>query len=132
MTSESQPSAADRLAEEVADLHVPVPGGDVEYRLLRIGVGLPILAVLLILVTWYQASGTEHVAEQIPMLISGGLMALLLAMIGIGLVLRATVARTMRFWAARQVVEQQAQTDRLLRAIESLEETLRSDGGPRP
>lgn len=118
--------AADRLTEEVAAMRVPAPDGDVEHRLLRIGVGLPILGVVLLLITWYQASGTEYVAEQVPMLISGGLMALVLAMIGIGLVLRATVARTMRFWAARQVVEQQAQTDRLIVAVARLEEAVRA------
>lgn len=126
MTDHIQKTAADRLVEDVADMRVPATGGDVEQRLLRIGVGLPIFGVILLLVTWYQASGTAHVAEQIPMMISGGLMAILLTMIGIGLVLRATVSRTMRFWAARQVAEQQAQTDRLIAAIEH----LRSSDGP--
>lgn len=120
MTDQIQKTAADRLVDDVADMRVPATGGDVEQRLLRIGVGLPIFSVILLLVTWYQASGTAQVAEQIPMVISGGLMAILLTMIGIGLILRATVARTMRFWAARQVAEQQAQTDRLIAAIERL------------
>jgi len=118
--TDSQNDAADRLTEEVAAMRVPAPDGDVEHRLLRIGIALPILGIVLLLITWYQTSGTMHVDEQIPALVSGGLMAILLTMIGIGLVLRATVARTMRFWAARQVLEQQAQTDRLLEAIEGL------------
>src|SRR5690625_7413741 len=106
-------------------MRVPAPDGDTEHQMLRLGIGLPVIGFILLLVTWYQASGTQHVDEQIPLLISGGLMSLLLAMVGIGLVLRASVSRTMRFWAARHVVEQQAQTDRLIEAIDRLDATLR-------
>lgn len=120
-----------RLEEEVAAMRVPTPDGDTEHQMMRLGIGLPIVGIILLLVTWYQASGTEYVDEQVPMLISGGLMSLLLAMIGVGLLLRASVSRTMRFWAARNVIEQQAQTDRLIEALDRLEATLRTETGSR-
>jgi len=125
-TSANATSAADRLAEEVAALRVPPPEGDNEHLLLKVGVTLPLIGLVLLAITWFQASGTAYVADQIPMLVSGGLVALLITMVGIGIVLRYSVARTMRFWAARNVVEQKAQTDRLIEAVERLEVAVRA------
>lgn len=117
-------NAADRLEQSVGGLHVPEPKADAEALLLKIGLVLPLVGLVLVLIAWYQTSGTAFVAEQIPMLISGGLLGLGLAIIGLGLFIRFSIARLLRFWMARLVVEQQAQTDRVVAALDRIEQAL--------
>ncbi|MBX3283959.1 MAG: hypothetical protein KF703_01305 [Actinobacteria bacterium] len=126
MTEPTSPSSpADRLEAGVADLHVPEPKGDTEALLLKLGLALPVLGVVLILVAWWNAAGTKYVADQMPMLISGGLFGLALIIVGLGLFLRFSLARLLRFWLARLVVEQQAQTDRIVDALAKVEAAAR-------
>ena len=47
-----------------------------------------------------------------------------LAIIGVGLFIRFSLARLLRFWLARMVVEQQAQTDRVVEALARIEAKL--------
>jgi Tfp pilus assembly protein PilN len=123
----SNPTAAERLATEVANIDLPVPDDDAEAILLQVGRVLPILAIVVLLITWWRMSGSEYAADQLPMLVSGGLLAIVLTIVGLGLFIRFSIARTLRFWNARQLVEQQAQTDRLVAAIERLELTVREN-----
>ena len=111
------PSSTD-LETGVASIHVPDPKGDAESLLVKVAVALPVIGVVLILVAYFNAASTAYVADQVPMLISGGLLGLGLIVIGVGLYLRFSLARTLRFWLARQVAEQQAQTDRIVAALE--------------
>lgn len=124
MTSPSQPNAADRLSAGVEDIHVPEPSADAEAMLLKVGLALPIIGVVLILVAYWNASGSKYVTDQVPMLISGGILGLGLAVIGVGLFIRFSMARILRFWLARMVVEQQAQTDRVVEALARIEAKL--------
>lgn len=132
MTVSPSTTAADRLEAAVADIHVPEPSSDAEDLLLKLGFGLPIVGVALILVAWWQAAGTKYVADQMPMLISGGLFGLALIIVGLGLFIRFSIARLLRFWLARLVVEQQAQTDRLVEALARVEAAARSGGAGQP
>ncbi|HEX2577769.1 MAG TPA: hypothetical protein VHK88_15560 [Aquihabitans sp.] len=125
MTDTPSSTAADRLESEVGDLHVPEPSADTEALLLKLGLALPLLGVLLILLAWWQAAGTRYVADQMPMLISGGLFGLALIIVGLGLFIRFSLARLLRFWLARLVVEQQAQTDRLVESLAKVEGAVR-------
>lgn len=125
MTDPTATNAADRLTAGVEDLHVPEPSADAESLLLKIGLALPLLGVVLILVAYWNASGSKYVADQVPMLISGGILGLGLAVIGMGLFIRFSLARLLRFWLARLVVEQQAQTDRVVEALARIEEGLK-------
>ena len=58
------------------------------------------------------------------MLISGGVFGIGLAIIGVGLFIRFSLARLLRFWLARLIVEQQEQTDRVVEALTGIEEGL--------
>ncbi|MCU1370680.1 MAG: hypothetical protein JWO77_1874 [Ilumatobacteraceae bacterium] len=117
-------SAADRLELGVEDLHVPEPSADAEGVLMKIGLALPVIGVILILVAYWNASGSKYVADQVPMLISGGILGIGLAIIGVGLFIRFSLARLLRFWLARMVVEQQVQTDRIVEALGRIEAKL--------
>ena len=79
----TEPNAADRLESGVAGLAVPEPSADTEALLLKLGFALPIIGVVLILVAYYNASGSAYVADQIPMLISGGVLGLGLVLLGL-------------------------------------------------
>jgi len=118
-------TSTDRFEAGVADLHVPEASSDSEALLMKLGVALPIIGVVMIVVAWWNASGSKYVADQMPMLISGGLLGLALIMVGIGLFLRFSLARILRFWLARLVVEQQAQTDRIVEALAKVEAAAR-------
>jgi hypothetical protein len=118
-------SPAARLEAGVGDLHVPDPKADTEAVLLKFGLALPVLGVVLIVAAWWNAAGTAYVADQMPMLISGGLLGLALIIVGLGLFLRFSLARILRFWLARLVVEQQAQTDRIVEALAKVEAAAR-------
>ena len=120
-------SAADRLEAGVDDLHVPEPSADAEATLLKLGFALPAIGLVLILLAWWNASDTPYVADQVPMLISGGLVGLGLAIMGVGLFLRFSLARVLRFWLARMVAEQQLQTDRVVEALARVESALKDD-----
>ena len=124
-SSASSSSPATRLEAGVADLHVPDAKADTEARLLKLGVALPVVGVVLIVLAWWNAAGTAYVADQMPMLISGGLLGLALIIVGLGLFLRFSLARVLRFWLARLVVEQQAQTDRIVDAMAKVEAAAR-------
>ena len=124
LTAPDESSAADRLERGVEDLHVPEPSADAEGMLLKIGLALPVIGVILILVAYWNASGSKYVADQVPMLISGGILGIGLAIIGVGLFIRFSLARLLRFWLARMVVEQQTQTDRVVDALARIEAKL--------
>jgi hypothetical protein len=117
-------SAVDELEAGIAEVHVPEPSADAEALLLKLGVGLPVLGVVLILLAYWNSAGTKYVADQVPMLISGGILGLGLALVGVGLFIRFSLARLLRFWLARLVLEQQAQTDRVVEALERIERSL--------
>ena len=125
MTDSLSTTAADRLEAGMAEVHVPEPSADTEALLLKLGIGLPLVGVVLILAAWWQAAGTKYVADQMPMLISGGLFGLALIIVGLGLFLRFSLARLLRFWLARLLVEEQAQTDRLIEALDRVEAAVR-------
>lgn len=125
--TQSSTNAAERLHANVADIHVPEPSADTETMLLKLGVVLPLVGVVLIGLAWFNSSDTPYVADQIPMLISGGLVGIGLVVIGLGLFIRFSLARTLRFWLARLVVEQQAQTDRIVEALARVEAAAGGD-----
>jgi hypothetical protein len=128
----NQPSATDRLEEGVGDLHVPQPSVDTESLLMKIALGLPAIGVVLILVAYWESSGSKYVADQIPILISGGLLGLGLITIGLGLFVRFSLARILRLWLARQVAEQQVQTDRIVEALSGVESAVRAATSDQP
>ena len=123
--SAGQATAAERLHAGARELTVPEPLAEAESMLLNVGLALPVLGLILIGVAWYSASGTANVAEQVPYLISGGIVGLALVLIGIGLFVRYSLTRLFRFWLARMLIEQQTQTDRVVEAIDNLETALR-------
>ena len=121
----------ERLESGVADLRVPAPKADREAMLLGGGCAAVVLGAVLIMLAWYGASGTRDVTDQVPYLISGGLLGLALVVAGTGVVMRYSLARLFRFWLARLLAEHQVQTDRTVDALGRIEALLAGQAGVR-
>ncbi len=105
------------LREDISTLPVSSPVDAAERTWLLAGIGLGALGVVAILIAWFGASGTAIVAEQIPYLISGGLLGLGLIIAGAALFVRYSLSRYLRFWLVRYLYEQRVQTDRTIEAL---------------
>ncbi len=102
----SDDSRVAALRSEVAGLRVPAGVPAAERRLLVVSVALGALGAA---------------AQQLPYVISGGLVGVALVVTGAVLFARYSLARLARFWLARLIVEQQDQTDRIIAAIDQLD-----------
>ncbi len=103
--------------EEIAGLELSAPS-DSQDRVWLIGsVVLFVAGLVTIFLGYWGASGTPWVNEQMPYVISGGLLGLALATAGAVLYTRYSMTRYLRFWLIRMVYEQRLQTDRLVEAL---------------
>lgn len=124
----------DRIEEfksEVADMRIRPPEDSAERVWLIAGIVLPLLGLVAIFVGWWGASGTAYPAEQLPYVISGGILGLGLIIAGAALFVRYSMTRYMRFWLLRMVYEERSQTDRTVEALDRVEALLRSATRPR-
>ena len=87
--------------------------------MLLIGAGLMPLGVLVILLGWYGAAHTPYVFEQVPYLISGGVLGLALVVAG-GLLYFG-------YLLTRLAIEQRRNTDAILAALHRLERATDDD-----
>jgi hypothetical protein len=87
-----------------------------ERWLMIVGAGLVIVGVPVIILGWYGASHTPYVFEQVPYLISGGLLGLALAVVG-GLFYFA-------YWITRQIQETRRQADQTREALSEIRDLL--------
>jgi hypothetical protein len=122
-TSTLTPAAAarqSRLAEQVSRIRTSAAAGRLDRWLLIVGGTLAPLGVLAIILGWLGASHTVLVFEQIPYLISGGLLGLSLAILG-GLVYFA-------YWMTLLVREGRAQHTELVTSLGRIERLLAGQG----
>ena len=95
---------AERLKSDVSRLRGRGGGaGSMERWLMFVGAGLVVFGIPVIILGWYGASHTPYVFEQVPYVISGGLLGLALSIVG-GLFYFA-------YWITRQIQETRRQTD---------------------
>lgn len=88
------------------------------------GGALSAVGIASILLGWLGASRTPYTFEQIPYLISGGLLGVALATLG-GLFYFG-------YWMTRTLEESRAQGDRTMQALSRIEELLASRNGSTP
>jgi hypothetical protein len=105
-----------RLRSSVGDLRTRAATRGLDFYLFLAGAVLVPLGFLVILLGWYGASQTGYVFDQIPYMISGGL-------IGLGFVLVGSFAY-FGYWLTRMFHQQREQTDRTVAVLERLEARL--------
>lgn len=116
-----------RLRKRVATMRVRARSLDIPRVLMIAGGALLVLGLLLIGAAWYGAAHTPYLFEQIPYLISGGLLGLGLSFAG--------GAFYFAYWMTRQVHETKLQAERAERALARLEVAVvealgAADGAP--
>ena len=77
-----------------------------------------VLGGIALFIGYWGASGTRELSEQLPYVISGGLVGLAFVFTASILFARYSLARLARFWLARLLVEQEVQTDRIVAELE--------------
>jgi hypothetical protein len=121
---ETNPQRVDEFRQEIGSLHIANPADDRERIWLIAGVVAVVAGVVLVIVGYVGASGTAIVGNQIPYLISGGVLGLSLVVIGAALFVRYSLSRYLRFWLIRSIYEQRSQTDRTVDALGRIEQLL--------
>jgi hypothetical protein len=132
MTMEPNADRIDQFRSDISQLDVKVPSDKGERRWLLAGVTLLVVGIVLILGGYWGASGTAEVYEQVPFLLSGGLLGLGLMVAGAAVFVRYSISRFLRFWLIRDVYEQRAQADRIVESVYRLEQVLQAATRPRP
>jgi len=121
----------DEFKKEIADMRVRPPEDSAERVWLIAGLVLPLLGLGAIVLGWWGASGSAYPADQLPYVISGGLLGVGLIVAGAALFVRYSMTRYMRFWLLRVIYEERAQTDRTVETLERVEDLLRAATRPR-
>ncbi|HWW52257.1 MAG TPA: hypothetical protein VNY84_00700 [Acidimicrobiales bacterium] len=121
---EASDARQQRLTAGVAALRVRKGGAlPLDRVLLIVGSVLIPLGALFILLGWYGASHTPNLFEQVPYLISGGLL-------GVALV-AAGGFFYFGYWLTKQVYESRSQNEQLVAALNRIEGQLSQEGrGP--
>ena len=109
-------SRTERLRAAVKKLQARAGWRQLERWILIIGAFLLILGVAAIGLGWYGASHTPFLFEQIPYLISGGLLGLSLAFVGGFLYFG--------YWLTRLLAQNREQGARLERVLEEIKDTI--------
>jgi hypothetical protein len=114
-----------QLREAVGGLRTRAAKRGIEAYLFVAGAVLVPLGILIVLLGWYGSAHTGFLFEQIPYLISGGMLGLSLVTVG--------SFAYFAFWMTRLYQQQQAHTDRTVEVLERLEQRLEDlrylDGG---
>jgi hypothetical protein len=128
---DEQNERMDEFTKEIAEMRIRPPEDGAERAWLIAGLVLPVLGVIAIGIGWWGASGTKYPAEQLPYVISGGLLGVGLIVAGAALFVRYSMTRYMRFWLLRIIYEERVQTDRTVETLERVEKLLRAATRPR-
>jgi hypothetical protein len=109
---ESQQRVEDFKAE-VAKLRLRDPATARDRLLLRLGAVLMVAGVATAVLAYFGSHGTDNALSQRDFVVVA-VIGLTLAVVGAALFLRYSLAQFLRFWLARLIYEQQAQTDRIV------------------
>ena len=117
---ESQEGRVQRLRASLANVRARGNRMPVERVMAFIGAALIAVGIPLIILGWYGAAHTPYTFEQIPYMISGGLLGLALTVLG-GLFYFA-------YWMTRQIHETRRQSDQTEQVFRRIEAMMSSNG----
>jgi uncharacterized membrane protein YidH (DUF202 family) len=107
----------EQFKQEINDMKVRDPATGRDRVWLRVGIALMVVGLLVAIGAYFMSHGTSNPLSQNDALVLaiGGMTA---AIIGSALFLRYSLASFLRFWLARFIYEQQAQTDRVVEKLD--------------
>lgn len=107
----------EQFKQEINDMKVRDPATGRDRVWLRVGIALMVVGLAVVIGAYFVSHGTSNPLSQNDALVLaiGGMTA---AIVGGALFLRYSLASFLRFWLARFVYEQQAQTDRIVEKLD--------------
>jgi protein-S-isoprenylcysteine O-methyltransferase Ste14 len=108
------------FSDEVSQLQLRAGRGDRERILLATGIVALVAGVVLAVAGGITASGAATALDQTSALATSTYIGIALLIAGAALFIRYSVGRLLRFWMVRLVHEQRSETDRLIAAIEKM------------
>lgn len=107
------PERVDQFKKDIAAMQVRDPAAGRDRMALRGGFALMVIGVIVAIVGYVQSHGTANPLGQRDAIIIA-VIGLCLTIVGAALFVRGSLNSFLRFWLARLIYEQRAQTDRLL------------------
>jgi uncharacterized membrane protein YidH (DUF202 family) len=108
----------EQFKQEIEDMKVRDPSTGRDRVWLRAGIALMVIGLVLTIVAYFMSHGTANPLEQQDAMVIA-VIGLTTAVVGSALFLRYSIASFLRFWLARFVYEQGAQTDRIVEKLGS-------------
>ncbi len=113
----------EQFKSEIADMGVKDPAVARDRLLLRASVALLVAGPVVGVVAYFVSHGTENPLQQRDAIVLA-LIGVAVSVAGGALFVRYAVASFLRFWLARLCWEQQAQTDRVVAALDGRSPTV--------
>ena len=107
------PERVEQFKRDIAEMQVKDPAAGRDRLASRGGFTLMIIGVIVTIVAYLQSHNTVNPLTQRDAIIVG-LIGVAVTVVGAALFVRGSLASFFRFWLARLIYEQKAQTDRLL------------------
>ena len=103
----------EQFKSDIAEMRIKDPATARDVLLLRAGAVLMVAGVVVTVVAYFMSHGTtEQLTQNDAQTV--GMIGIAVAVLGGATFLRYSLAQFLRFWLARLIYEQRAQTDRLL------------------
>ena len=112
------PDRVAQFTDEIAEMRLPDSKSSRDRTLLRGGVVLMVAGVVVTIAAYFIGHGTTNALQQRDAIVIA-VIGLTVAVVGAALFVRYSLAQFLRFWLARNLWEQAAQTDRLIDAMRS-------------
>ena len=107
------PERVDQFKQDIAAMQVRDPAAGRDRLFLRGGTTLMVIGIIVTIAGYVQSNGTTNPLAQSDATIIA-LIGVAICVVGAALFLRGSIAGFLRFWLARLVYEQKAQTDRVV------------------
>ena len=102
----------EQFKREIADMRLRDPATGRDAQLLRLGVVGMVAGLVITIAAYFGSHSSSGAAQQDYIVVA--LIGVSLSVVGAAVFLRYSVAQFLRFWLARLIYEQQAQTDRIV------------------
>ena len=102
----------EQFKADIADMRLKDPSIAREQQLLRLGGVMLVAGLVISIASYFGSHSSQPPAQQDYVVVA--LIGVTVSVVGAALFLRYSIAQFLRFWMARLIYEQQAQTDRIV------------------